>query len=666
MKIQGPLTGQTAPQNEVQSSPIRTSTNTAAASEQTDAQAAQQVELAGTEAITASLKQLATLLKGSRTAALPQQVQEQIAQLLSQSSTDTADISQGIFTLLRSQKNVAEMLTAFSQDLSAASVATMPEEQMLINKLLTLFTQATEALLPDPASTETAAAEARPQQQQVGNRASNSDGSLLPGDVPAKMTANAAPNTPVTQVAAKQSSAGAGTEGTTGQPSGAGAAAARTVLPETAVVDGPVMTQAETDGQEPVLPQRSEVKPDGQASLPANRPESEHTLRRSANIADTANEKIDGARQGRNTLSSPEEGTSAPAEQKTAMYRSGRQEETLGANGGNSQEMGQAQGRGLKQSATLVEQQLGQNGAGIGETMTEAGQQSTSAQRPVQEDVRLSERDVLKAGTDPNHAERLAEQKSQPAQGQAELFMARTLLQDTEGLLLAAKQLLTLQPPPDGSDLNKEIRQVLQQVKDDLLPAEQDNMKKMLTDMQSFMPAAIRQAAQQLNLPQLPDLWAVLQLKHAKEWEGVEPELLEKSATSIRDMANSLQKNLAVQVEKNEQATMFSFNMSLHSSDGTLYPAHIHIYHERQRQNQNGVELPADTWMRVAVDTEYAGAVKLTFHLQQGQLLQIKTEFSSDTAADGFKEELPALIKQLSGLPFQLTDFRVMAAEGDE
>lgn len=186
-------------------------------------------------------------------------------------------------------------------------------------------------------------------------------------------------------------------------------------------------------------------------------------------------------------------------------------------------------------------------------------------------------------------------------------------------------------------------------------------LKQTVESFAQNAPEIVRFAAGKHNLPQLPQLWALVKLHKALEWTKLEQEKLQETIRSMREMTASMKSSVAFSGEKIDNNSALSFSMPLYLGEGMQpYPAYIHLYHQRQKgQKESGGEYTYETWLRICLSTENIGPVDIVFRLYQENLLNVKVAFSRAEAAQGFNSFVPNIRESLDESALDLVEVSV-------
>ncbi|CUH95631.1 hypothetical protein P22_1705 [Propionispora sp. 2/2-37] len=242
-------------------------------------------------------------------------------------------------------------------------------------------------------------------------------------------------------------------------------------------------------------------------------------------------------------------------------------------------------------------------------------------------------------------------QKMVPVNGKSEITKLVTV--NTETIVLLAKTLVS------EGNVPPELRKMLAAINDMVTPNEQDLVNRVSSYFQTGMPQVVIQASAQFDLPELLDLWILMKFRNASEWVDLPAETLQKAIHTVKEFSTSMQNAVAAYTERSDNSNTLSFTLPLYFGNGeTVYPAYVRIYHEKEKTAGNSLQ-QAETWLRVFFDTDYIGSVNLIFHMYQGNMLSVRTEFSSEMATRAFQQQMDELRSTLSDLPIHLADFSI-------
>ena len=193
--------------------------------------------------------------------------------------------------------------------------------------------------------------------------------------------------------------------------------------------------------------------------------------------------------------------------------------------------------------------------------------------------------------------------------------------------------------------------------------AEQElkELQNLIRMSEENIPAAVRQAAIKQDVPNLPKLWAFVQLCNLTKLLDLQAEQLRNASKNINDFASVLKKSMSNenQVEGNQRSMSFMTPLYLGDHE-KCYPTYIHIYDESSKDGANGEE-KKETWLRLCLLTENIGAVELVFRLYEKNHVNLCVAFSQQETVDLFNQCIPELKSAFEELPLALNEIKVSA-----
>ena len=229
----------------------------------------------------------------------------------------------------------------------------------------------------------------------------------------------------------------------------------------------------------------------------------------------------------------------------------------------------------------------------------------------------------------------------------------------------------TLQNTPQTTHTMKNLAQFLMQNKN-LNPRETALLKNFVNNSQQMMsetearhlqnllrlcqqnvPFTVRQAAVQQNLPDLPRLWAFMQMCDMANLNSkMTPKALKKAGKDVAAFATSMRGAMSSDNAVIQNQRSFQMMVPLYMGDKELsYPTYFNIYDETERDPDSG-ETKKETWVRICILTDYVGAVEMVFRIYDENKLDMRFYFSQREVAKEFGEvyvkELKNTMKNLS------------------
>ena len=171
------------------------------------------------------------------------------------------------------------------------------------------------------------------------------------------------------------------------------------------------------------------------------------------------------------------------------------------------------------------------------------------------------------------------------------------------------------------------------------------HLQNLLRLCQQNIPFTVRQAAVQQNLPDLPRLWAFMQMcDMARINLRMNPKALKRAGKDVAVFANSMRAAMSSDnaVVQNQRA--FQMMVPLYMGDNeTSYPTYFNIYDETNEDPDTG-ENKKETWVRICLLTEHVGAIEMIFRIYEETNLDVRFYFSQSAIAKEFGE---IYVKQL-------------------
>lgn len=185
-------------------------------------------------------------------------------------------------------------------------------------------------------------------------------------------------------------------------------------------------------------------------------------------------------------------------------------------------------------------------------------------------------------------------------------------------------------------------------------------LQLLLRLCESNVPASVRQAAQNNDMPDLPKLWAFMELCDLASLKEQTPRTLRSASRHIADFAASMRGQMEGESTSNiegERSMNFMTPLYLGENDKS-YPAYIHVYDE-EKQTEDSDHKTKETWLRICMLTENIGAVELTCRVHDKSKLDVRVVFSQQDAVQGFREYLPEFRASFRNSSLQLSDLKI-------
>ena len=166
-------------------------------------------------------------------------------------------------------------------------------------------------------------------------------------------------------------------------------------------------------------------------------------------------------------------------------------------------------------------------------------------------------------------------------------------------------------------------------------------LQNLLRLCQQNVPTTVQQAAVQQDLPDLPRLWAFMQLCDMAVAKRMNSRQLKKAGKDVADLVLSMRHSMTGSNSSVPGQKSLNFMLPLFFGENEkAYPSYIHVYDENAQDPYTG-EMKKETWLRLCVLTDNIGAVELTCRIFDNQQLDMRLFFSSHETAEEFREYVP-------------------------
>ena len=254
--------------------------------------------------------------------------------------------------------------------------------------------------------------------------------------------------------------------------------------------------------------------------------------------------------------------------------------------------------------------------------------------------------------------------------------------QELKDQMQAAKNLLLKQPMQNTQqtmDTMKSLAHFLMRNSETMSPRESmllqnfvNNSQKMFPETearhlqnllrlcQQNVPAVVQQAAVQHKLPDLPRLWAFMQLcDMANLSSQMTPRAFKKAGRSVSDFANIMRGFMGSDNSTVQNQRSFQMMLPLYlGGNETSYPTYLSVYDEDVEDPDTGVK-KKETWLRICVLTDNIGAAELIFRVYEGNQLDMRFYFSQMEVAEDFRAYVSDLRGAIRETSFNIGEIRI-------
>ena len=164
------------------------------------------------------------------------------------------------------------------------------------------------------------------------------------------------------------------------------------------------------------------------------------------------------------------------------------------------------------------------------------------------------------------------------------------------------------------------------------------HLQNLLRLCQNNIPLTVRQAAVQQNLPDLPRLWAFMQMcDMANVTSKMNARAFKRAGKDVADFTNSMRHAMSAENSVVQNQRSFQMMLPLYMGDNEAsYPTYLNVYDENTQDEETG-ENKKETWFRICVLTDYIGAAELVFRVYDETHLDMRFYFSRIDIAEEFR-----------------------------
>ena len=350
---------------------------------------------------------------------------------------------------------------------------------------------------------------------------------------------------------------------------------------------------------------------------PANQPQAQQGQNAPQGQAAPNGQQADGAPQqaGQNAQTGQPQAQGQPANQPQAQQ--------------GQQAANQSQGQNAPQG------QAAPNGQQAGGAPQQAGQNAQTGQPQSQQAAMQQAKAQLMSQTMENTQQAMNTMKS----------LAQLLLKNAE---MSQKDLTLLQNFVNGQSSTLSDKDAKQ-------------LQQLIRLCQQNVPATVQQAAVQQNLPDLPRLWAFMQLCDMTFAKRMTARQLKRAGKDVALLVLSMRNAMGGDNSSVQGQRSLNFMLPMYMGEESTYPSYIHVYDEKQPDPETG-EMKKETWLRLCVLTDNIGAVELTCRVFNETELDLRVFFSNPESAAEFREQAKALRESLKDSALKLNDLKIGAA----
>lgn len=185
-------------------------------------------------------------------------------------------------------------------------------------------------------------------------------------------------------------------------------------------------------------------------------------------------------------------------------------------------------------------------------------------------------------------------------------------------------------------------------------------LQQLIQLAQQNVPGTVRQAAIEQRMPDLPRLWAFMQMADMVTTRKMTAEQYRRAGKNVAALALSMRGALEGEnaAPQPGQRSM-NFIMPLFMGEAE-YPAYIHVYDETHADEESG-QVQKETWLRICVLTDHIGTVELINRIYEENHVDMRLYFSDPDAAWEFRSHLDEIRDSANDTPIVIEGIQIGA-----
>ena len=173
-------------------------------------------------------------------------------------------------------------------------------------------------------------------------------------------------------------------------------------------------------------------------------------------------------------------------------------------------------------------------------------------------------------------------------------------------------------------------------------------LQKLIHLTQQNIPGTVRQAALEQQMPDLPRLWAFMQMADIVKTRKMTAEQYKRAGRDVAALALTMRNALEGEnaaPQPGQRSMNFIMPLFMGASE---YPAYIHVYDESHADEDTGNHRK-ETWLRICVLTDNIGTVELINRIYEENHVDMRLYFSDADAAWEFRNALDTIRETADG-----------------
>ena len=185
-------------------------------------------------------------------------------------------------------------------------------------------------------------------------------------------------------------------------------------------------------------------------------------------------------------------------------------------------------------------------------------------------------------------------------------------------------------------------------------------LQQLIQLTQQNIPGTVRQAAFEQQMPDLPRLWAFMQMADIVKTRKMTAEQYKRAGRDVAALALTMRSALEGE-NAAPQPGQRSMNFVMPLFMGTSeYPAYIHVYDE-SHQDEETERVKKETWLRICMLTDNIGTVELINRIYEENHVDMRLYFSDADAAWEFRKALDEIRESTDGTSLVIEGIQIGA-----
>ena len=174
------------------------------------------------------------------------------------------------------------------------------------------------------------------------------------------------------------------------------------------------------------------------------------------------------------------------------------------------------------------------------------------------------------------------------------------------------------------------------------------------------IPGTVRQAALEQQMPDLPRLWAFMQMADIVKTRRMTAEQYKRAGRDVAALALTMRNALEGEnaaPQPGQRSMNFVMPLFMGASE---YPAYIHVYDETKKDEETDL-VKKETWLRICVLTDNIGTVELINRIYEENHVDMRLYFTDADAAWEFRNALDSIRETADGTSLVIEGIQIGA-----